>query len=71
MSTLTQDEYVSAHGLHCAYCQGTDMRFNTDEAEFDLGDVVVPVECENCGAQYLERYVIAGWEPLPKENEHE
>ena len=62
MTNMTNEEYVSAHGLKCPYCRGTDLNSKLHKAYFELGDVCVPAECENCGETFIERYVIAEWE---------
>ena len=59
--------YLSRAGVWCPYCGGADVASGKPDCDGDSG--WANVECENCGAEWVDRWSLTGIEAADKQTE--
>ena len=66
---MTTEEYVGKQGMCCPRCEGGHLRSGTiDRLAADM--IFVGVICEDCGFDYNDIYVLAGYEEADTDPEN-
>jgi transposase-like protein len=52
-------QHVKDHGAHCPFCSSDEIE--GDGVEIDGGDAYQDVTCNDCGAEWSDRYQLASF----------
>lgn len=59
----TDKQYVDLSGLHCPVCDSTQV-ITPGSVEVHTTYGLQPCRCENCGAEWNDRFLLDGYEDL-------
>ncbi|RLI55225.1 MAG: hypothetical protein DRP09_10445 [Candidatus Thorarchaeota archaeon] len=58
------DRYIEGNGLHCPWCESTDITADS-LTPHDCGrDAHSNCECNNCGKRWIDHYTLTGMEEM-------
>lgn len=59
MKKMSQKKYVEQDGIHCPFCDSTNLC--GDSVEIDGGGATQPVSCNDCGKRWIDCYELTGY----------
>ncbi len=64
--TMTADEYLKADGGVCPCCRGTNIE--GEGVDINHGGASQACTCDDCGAEWVDHYTLAGFILNPEGN---
>jgi len=62
MTVKTSEEYVATGGVICPFCESSNIRGASLESSH--GHVYQDCECDDCGKEWTDEYVLTGYSPV-------